>query len=182
LPPRTKEQLQQIYEDLLEVRKVVNRLHDMGELWPTPMNGKAWEEEKDEHYFAGINAMTDLIRSGRIKSCEVISLCEMFVADCQAERTKTGFWNHYGKEYNSSSEQAINNGAISINNLIDGLSLAISGQLSAARLSQLEEYIDNFGNSACGPRAMIENPGKSDGVDNNASLPKANGVNFHFRA
>lgn len=178
---RTKEQLQQIYEDLIAVREVVNQLHDLGELWPTPMNGKTWEEEKREHYFAGINAMTDLIRSGEIKSCEVISACEGYIQDCRAKFHQTGFWNHYGEQYYSSSERAINNGASSIDEMIDELSLAIEGSLPAARLSQLEEYIDNFGNSACGPRAMMENPGKSNELENNLSLPKVNNVNCQFR-
>ena len=47
---RTKEEYQQIYDDLLVLKETLNRLHDIGGLWPTPMNGKTWEEEKDEFW------------------------------------------------------------------------------------------------------------------------------------
>ncbi|MCI5091184.1 hypothetical protein [Phaeodactylibacter sp.] len=181
VPGRTKEQLQQIYEDLLIVREVINELHELGELWPTPMNGKTWEEEKNEHYFAGINAMTDLIRSGRIKSCEMISGCEGWVQVLQNQRTKTGFWNHYAWEYHSSSVRSINNDTISIDELINDLELAGRGRLSEEQLNQLNENINSFGDSACDPRAMLENRGNSIESENNFSLPKVNNVNCHFK-
>jgi len=178
---RTKEQLQQIYEDLLAVREVVGQLHERGELWPTPMNGKTWEEEKNEFYFAGINVMTDLIRSGKIKSCEVLSYYERGVQVLQNQRTKTGFWNHYAQQYHSSSVRAINNDSISIDELINDLELARRDRLSEEQLNRLNEHIDSLGNSACDPRAMLENPGNSVESENNFSLPKVNSVNCHFR-
>lgn len=182
MPDRTKEQLQQIYEDLLAVREVVNQLHERGELWPTPMNGKTWEEEKNEHYFAGINAMTDLIRSGRVESCEVISACESGISNLEHERKQSGFWNHYGKQYYSSDEHVINNGRTSVDEIIDNLKLAVYGRLAESDLIQLEKDIDSFGDTACGPRAMMENSGKSDGLENNLSLPRVDYVNYNFRA
>lgn len=182
MPERTKEQLQQIYEDLLLVREVVNKLYEMGELWPTPLNGKTWQQEKDEHYFAGINAMTSLIRSGRIESCEVISGCEGFVTSCWQNRSQTGFWNHYGKQYYSSDDRVINRGRTSIDEIIDNLKLAVYGKLPETRLMQLENDIDSFGNTACGPRAMLEDIGEPSGLDSNLSLPKVNSINCHFKA
>ena len=182
MPTRTKEQLQQIYEDLVAVREVVNQLHNLGELWPTPMNGKTWEEEKNEWYYAGINAMSDLLRSGKIKSCEVVSLCEALSFRLKADRVEIGFWNHYGSKYYSSGDQVLNNRQTSIDEMMGELHLAIQGRLPENGLSQLESNIDNFGNSACDPRAMLENAGKSIELDNNLSLPKVNNVNCHFRA
>lgn len=183
MPSRTKEQLQQIYEDLVAVREVVNQLHDLGELWPTPMNGKTWEEEKNEWYFAGINGITDLIGAGKVKSCEVISVCEDWVSNVENQRNQSGFWNHYGKQYRSSSEEDVLGDAnISMDKMIEELELAIQGKLAENRMKQLNEAVDSFGSSACGPRAMMENPGKSDWVERNSSLPKANSVNCHFRA
>lgn len=182
MPERTKEQLQQIYEDLLAVREVINELHEMGELWPTPMNGKTWKEEKNDFYFAGINTMTDLIRSGKIESCEVLSYYEKGVQVLQNQRVKTGFWNHYAWEYHSSSVRSINNNSISIDELINDLELASRDKLSEEQLSQLNENIDSFGDSACGSRAMLENRGNSVESENNLSLPKVNNVNCRFKA
>lgn len=182
MPDRTKEQMQQIYDDLVAVREVVNQLHDMGELWPTPMNGKTWEEEKNEHYLAGINAMTDLLQSGKIKSCEVISSCELGVSYFEEKKNRSGFWNHCGSQYYCASDRVINNGRTSIDMVLEELELALQERLSEDRLSQLNLDIDSFGDSACGPRAMLENTVKSDGLDSNLSLPKVNNVNCQFRA
>lgn len=182
MPERTKEQLQQIYEDLLLVKEVINQLHELGELWPTPLNGKTWQQEKDEHYFAGIKAMTNLIRSGKVKSCEVISSCELGIRYCEDKRNLVGFWNHYGTRYTSSKSRTVNNGRTSIDEIIDEVELAIHERLPETRLVQLENDIDSFGDTACGPRAMLEDIGKPSGLDSNLSLPKVNSINCHFKA
>ena len=182
MPKRTKEQLQQIHEDLLLVKEVVNQLHELGELWPTPLNGKTWQQEKDEHYFAGINAITNLLRSGKIKSCEVISTCELSIRNLEIKRIRSGFWNHYGTRYPSSKYGTVNNGRTSIDEIIDEVELALQERLPETRLTQLENDIDSFGNTACGPRAMLENIGKSSGLNSNLSLPKVNSINCHFKA
>lgn len=182
MPERTKEQLQQIYEDLLLVRKVVNQLHGLGELWPKPMNGKTWQQEKDEHYFAGINAITNLIRSGKVKSCEVISTCELSIRNLERKRIRSGFWHHYGWQFFSSSEYTINKGQTSIDMVIEELDLALQGHLPTNRLNQLNRDIDSLGNSACGERAFLENHGNSTESSNRLSLARTHSVNCHFRA
>jgi hypothetical protein len=170
MPQRTPEELKQIHADLLILSDTLNRLRDLGELWPIPMNGKTWEEEKNEFHFSGINAFNDLIVSGKIKSCEVISFCEFSVATMTEISKEYGFWNHYGKIYTDSTDYIIDD-RLSVNDMIEIVEKAINHNLSPSQAKEFNSEIDQLGNSACGPRAMLENPGKPEDINNNLSLP-----------
>jgi hypothetical protein len=165
---RTKEEYQQIYDDLLVLKETLNRLHDIGGLWPTPMNGKTWEEEKDEFWNTRTNAFNGLVTSGQVKSCEIKTLCEMEANECQIRKNKTGIWNHIGICTYHSSEYYFFDEPYSLEEMIEITKKAINDPASAIQKRIANRVLDHIGTAACEPRAFIEQEERDPIADNRA--------------
>lgn len=144
----------QIYNDLLQLQETFNNLSSHGKLVPIPLNGKTWEEEKVEFWDRQINAFDELIRSGKVKSCEIKSLCEYYVRWTQDKKSTEGFWNHVGWRAYESSELTFDNG-IQLDELIDMTKKLLSGSASQQERLKVNETLDLMGDSACSPRAFL---------------------------
>ena len=156
MPERTKEELERIYNDLLEFRTTLNWLNSFGDLWPTPMNGKTWEQEKNEFWNREINAFKGLILEGTVTSCEVKSLCEKSYLTLQERKNREGFWNHVSSHPADASEFKIN-GAISLDQYLRILERVLSDNRTEEEKGIVNQVLDDIGTSACEPRACIEN-------------------------
>lgn len=156
MPDRSKEELKQIYDDLLEFKETLNWIDSFGGLYPTPMNGKTWEQEKKEYWNRGINAVKDLIQDGKVKSCEIRTVCEMIVRSSEKRRDKKGFWNHLTAQPYNSSEYPMYNG-FSLDQFLEVLDEAINDPEAKQEKNFMNNVLDEIGTSACDVRACIEN-------------------------
>ena len=152
---RSKEELQQIYNDLLELKETLNWLNSFGDLWPIPMNGRTWEEEKNEFWDRAINAFDGLIRLGKVESCEIRTLCKKETMWCQERKEKKGFWNHVSTHPYHSSEYQIQ-GMYSLDAFIEATDKLINDTVTEKEKLLINQVLDNVGTSACEPRACIQ--------------------------
>lgn len=156
MPDRSKEELEQIYNDLSEFKKTLNWLNSFGDLWPTPMNGKTWEQEKNEFWNREINAFENLIREGNVKSCEIKSLCQTDIRYSRKRKDKEGFWNHVATHPYHSSEYPIND-SFSLDQFMSILEKVLNDPGSTQEAEFVNKVLDGIGISACEVRASIEN-------------------------
>ena len=155
MPDRSKEELKQIYNDLLEFRNALNKLHNLGELWPTPMNGKKWEEEKDEFWGTRINKFSNLNRLV-IKSCEVKTLIEAGLKIDEKRKSRNGFWNHVGVRTLHSSEYDFGGQSLTLDEMIEIIEKDLKGNGTKIEKNSINQILDNIGTSACEPRAFLQ--------------------------
>jgi hypothetical protein len=154
MPDRTKEELEVIKNDLIELKKVINRLNDFGELWPTPMNGKTWEEEKNEFWEREISSLYDLIQSGKVKSCEIKSFCVKEAEYGKRRKDMKGFWNHLGVIMGDSGDVIIG-GYQSVDDMINEIDKLVKGDGNMLQKKKINEALDYIGTSACTARALL---------------------------
>lgn len=152
MPDRTKEELQVIYDDLVEFGKLLDELHELGELWPNPLNDKTWDEEKNEYYGASIRGLKKLLDQ-KVNSCEVKTWCEVELREQRKNKDAYGFWNHVATVYNSSEEYEIN--GLSFNEFKNEILEVVQGTADQLQISRVNKYLDDIGKSACEPRAML---------------------------
>ena len=176
MPDRTKEELRQIYDDLLVVSNYCQRLAQKGMLLPDLLNDKSWEEEKNDFYNDTIYAHRDALRTGKVQACEVQSLCESFIIDAIYKKDKTGFWHHYGMEAIPPSR--IELGEYTLETIIEELENILNGNSTLEEERRVNKSIDGFGLSACEPRAFLENAGKEENQNNNLNLPRTKLVDY----
>jgi hypothetical protein len=154
---RSKEDLRTIYEDLLELRVVLNDLHDRGELWPIPMNGKTWQEEKDEFYNHQIDELGKLLEDNLVKSCQIKTLCEFIIKDCIKCKGIDGFWSQISRRAQN-SKQYEPTSTYSIDEMIDVLERYFSSSGTDTELKKLDAVLEEIGTSACEARAFLVQP------------------------
>jgi hypothetical protein len=156
MPDRSKKELEQIYDDLLELKQTLNWLNSFGDLWPTPMNGKTWEQEKNEFWNREIKAFEGLIREGKVQSCEIRSLCEKEARANQLRKRKEGFWNHVSSHPSHSSEYIIYDG-FSLDQFLDIYDKALNDPKAIQEKKIVNHVLDVIGTPACEARACIQN-------------------------
>ncbi len=178
---RSKEELQQIYNDLLEFRKTFNLLNSYGELWPTPMNGKTWGEEKKGFWNKGVTSLNTLIRSEKVKSCEILTLCEFEIKWCQGKKEENGFLNHVGWEFSSSRVYDFGGQSYNLDEMIEATAKVISGNATETETSKVNEILNGIGTDACKPRACIQKEIEDTFAHNNG-LISSKSINVNTRA
>ena len=154
---RSKEDLKTIYEDLLELRVVLNELHERGELWPIPMNGKTWQEEKDEFYNHQIQELEGLLGDNLVSSCEIKTLCRFIIKDCIEHKNIEGFWNQVSRRAQNSKQYEPTD-SYSIDEMIDILERSFSDSATNVELEKLNNILEEVGLNACKARAFIIQP------------------------
>ena len=166
---RSNIELLVILSDLQKWREVMNELHDYGTLLPTPLNGKTWEEEKKEFYDKSINAYSDLLSTGDIRSCEVQTACTTMISQAYAASAEEGVWCHIGRKVINSSEFHVDGDNYSLDDMIRSMRRIISGTALDSEIEKVNEVLDNIGRSACEPRAFLELEQNPSGVANGLS-------------
>jgi len=154
MPNRSREELEQIYKDLVEFAKVCDELHALGELWPTPMNGKSWSEEKATFYDAGHKAYQSLIDERKVKSCEVKTLCKVSVQKNREYESLEGFWHHIAVRYYSSSTFDFGGKELHLDDLIEDLEKLLKYKDVDEKI--INSLLNEIGTSACTPRASLK--------------------------
>lgn len=178
---RSREELRVIYNDLVEYRTVHNNLHERGPLAPTPMNGKTWEEEKAEFWFGAVNDFTDLVRSGRVNSCEILTLCNSDISECNERASRNGFWHHVGWQFKHSSTYDFNGQEYTLDGIISVLHKMTLGIATEKEIATVNRIIDSIGTMSCDPRAHLESKidGSSNHSINQKNIVSASKANLH---
>ncbi|MCI5059401.1 MAG: hypothetical protein MRY83_25030 [Flavobacteriales bacterium] len=161
----------QIYNDLIDFRKVENELSSYGMLLPVPLNGKSWEEEKNEYWDIQLNKLNDLLNSGKIESCEIKSLLEACIIGTHRDKDKEGLWNHIGVQTHHSSTFDFGGQEYTIDEMIEVTEKIIQGNATLQEYLDVNKVLDSMGTSACDPRAYLNFQEKSSEVyDSNLIL------------
>lgn len=155
-PDRTKEEIEQIRKDFLELKKLWdNKIEKIPASYPNPFNDKTRMEEIEEHMDQFINLVQGLLNSGKIKSCEALTVIEKGIRSAENTKENPPWWARIIAADHRESHRA---------EVVDGVSLdEIVEMLKKLPYddSNLNNALDKIGTSACTTRASIEevNPG-----------------------
>ena len=177
---RTPEDYQQIYSDLIEKRKVVNKLNEKGSF-------EAWFWEKDKSskrkafYQEFVDANQKLLTDGKVRSCE----CTQEILQTISEWKKV-----IDQKYNSLTTMGISqlpssrmkSGVYTLDKLIEKLKKVNNRTATQDEIDNVDKSLDSFSN--CGPIAQYEKTGldreidlkhlaftENGVIDNNINLP-----------
>lgn len=144
MPDRTKEELKEIYNDLLEIRKVANKLHKKGYFIAPP-----WDSDRSAKRKAFFQEFVDewqrLLINEKITSCECTMKVNSAINLWEEERDKEYNPLRLPKGHGNSHRIRTLNG-LSLQQLIDIAGKAIKGDATAKEIKKLNEALDGFGN------------------------------------
>ena len=149
MPDRTKEELITIRDDILQVIEARKMMLEYSPLVPTPLNGKSWKEERTEWFDRAINYYGNLIKSDKVKSCEITSLCKAYIAEGKEEKAFADRYSYVAIYHSVNPLDHKGEFGYSLLDMRDELNAAIAGKLSKSELGKLNKLLDSIGSSGC---------------------------------
>lgn len=152
MPDRTKEELEQIRKDFIAIKKVWDEeIEKIPTSYPNPFNNKSRKEEIENYKVQTNRPLQDLLSSGKLKSCEALTLIEKTIAHSEAFYQNPPWWvRNIGVSIEGSSRIKVVKGSnVSLDKMVEMLETLLHND------SKLNKILDMVGTSACAPRASI---------------------------
>lgn len=148
MPDRTKEEIEQIRKDFIEIKKLWDqKLEKIPPSYPNPFNNRSRKEEVEDLFNSAIKSLRNLTKSGKVKSCEALSMLEDAISESVYDRDNPSWWVlSLGVEIRKSHKKEV----------IEDLSLdKLVSMLNTNSIEDVEinQVLDKIGKSACTPRA-----------------------------
>ena len=145
LPGRTKEELEEIYKDLLEIRKVANKLHKRGYFIYNPFKSGSASEQKKAFYQEFVKAYQNLIVDGKVTSCEGVMDVQSAVNQWNTIR-ESGYNIFQSPIKERSSRQMTTDNGVVLDELIAMVSRTIRGTAEPKIIQLVNDSLDTLGN------------------------------------
>ena len=144
MPDRTKEELEEIYKDLLEMRTVANKLRNLGHFSATYW--KTRRAEKKEFYQVFVDEWRNLLTAdNRVNSCECTMEVKGLVKKWEEIRDKP-YSLFRLPQYQLDSSEIVSKNGLTLDNLVSSISKIINRAASEDEIKRVNEALDQFGN------------------------------------
>lgn len=150
MPDRTEEEIEQIRKDFIEIKKLWDeKIEKLPASYPNPFNDKSRQEEIDNLHNTAINYAQELINSGKIQSCEALTMIENAISIGIHNRDNPAWWaRNLGVEISNSRKTKVVEG-VSLDEFVKMLKELPYDS------PKLDNVLDEIGTSACDPTASI---------------------------